>query len=104
MGNWKPIETIPAEYLDGREVLVKRVHDGRVVKEGMAVFAVPDPRAPQLQPFEADPLGRPPIFTAAEEFDHLSKAATTKKWLISDRMYSFATPTHWYDDGSADNG
>lgn len=89
---WLPIESAPT---DGREVWVKRVYEGRVVKEGWAVFGVAAAEAPQRQPVGLDPLGRVSAAMLAEETRLALAHADKPKWLIPDRMYSFPTPTHW---------
>lgn len=80
---WKPIETAPR---DGRMFWVKRVYQGRVVKEGWAVFDKLRSDAPMRQ--WADGGLGPPIPP-----DH--KAADELAWCEPDRMYRFPTPTHW---------
>jgi hypothetical protein len=98
MTKWQPIETIPPEYLDGREVWVKRMspsNPGQIVSEGWAVYGVCAPSAPQRQPLGPDPLGRlTSADYAREDRDRLAHA-DQQKWLKPDRMYSFPTPTHW---------
>jgi hypothetical protein len=54
---WKPIEEMKEALRDGREVMVRRVHDGQVVAEGLAVFGIVAPDAPIRSPMPPDPLG-----------------------------------------------
>lgn len=75
---WQPIETAPK---DGSRQWVKRVHEGRVVKEGWAVWGVNSADAPMRH---ADDYGPADI-----------AYADTPRWLTEDRRYSFPTPTHW---------
>jgi hypothetical protein len=93
--DWQPIETIPEEMLDGREVMVKRVYEGKIVKQGMAVFGVCHDSAPQRSPIGADPLGRLTLADYVRENEASQLFAEQRKWLRPDRMYSFPTPTHW---------
>lgn len=90
--DWQDIETAPN---DGSIVWVKRVYKGGIIKQGEAVFDVPHPDAPMLQPIGADPLGRLSAEDYAREDEQAKAAAVTKRWLIPDRMYAFPTPTHW---------
>lgn len=95
---WQPIETAP---MDGSEVFVRRVHNGRVVSKGWAVFATLHPDAPSLKAPAPDPLGRPEVaaFNAEEEKRRASGAwRDTPKWLLPDRMYLFPEPTHWAEE------
>lgn len=95
---WRPIESIPPEMLDGRQVYVKRMspsRPGQVVCEGYAVFGVCHSAAPQRQPLGLDPLGRLSAADYAREDRERAAHADTAKWLKPDRMYSFPTPTHF---------
>lgn len=90
MSEWKPIDSAPK---DGSEVYVRRVFEGRVVKEGLAVFDVPVPTAPMLESIGPDPLGRPVDY--ASEARWIEEAKVNKRWLNPDRGYAFPTPTEW---------
>lgn len=83
---WQPIESAPR---DGSPVWVKRVHEGRVVKEGWAVWGVNSDDAPMRQWGDGG-LGEP--IPPDNDF------ADTARWLNPDRRYSFPTPTHWKPD------
>jgi hypothetical protein len=83
MSDWLPIETAPK---DGRPVWVRRLYEGRVVKEGWAVFDSLADAAPMRQ--WADGGLDPPIPP-----DH--EAANERRWCNPDRLYRFPTPTHW---------
>jgi hypothetical protein len=81
--DWRSIETAPK---DGSLVWVKRVHDGRIVKEGWAVFAPLLDIAPMRQWTAGglyDPI--PPDHEAADEL----------RWCNADRLHRFPEPTHW---------
>lgn len=95
MISWRPIAELPDELKDGREVLVKRVYEGRVVKEGPAVFGFPCAISPMLQPLAPDPLGRVYPGVMAAEIDECVNAANTRRWLNADRMHAFPEPTHF---------
>lgn len=88
--DWQPIGTAPH---DGSVVRVKRVYEGRIVKEGEAVFDIPHPAAPMLSSLGPDPLGRYVDYVG--EARAIENAKTAKRWLRPDRMYAFPTPTHW---------
>lgn len=92
MGEWQLIESAPT---DGRPVWVKRVHDGRVVKEGEAVFDLPHEHAPMRRPIGVDPLGRLSAADYQREDEERRGFASQRRWLTVDRMYCFPTPTHW---------
>lgn len=81
MSEWKPIETAPK---DGREVFVKRVFDGRIIAEGLAVFDTMAMDAPMRQSDD---------YTDADEV-----FANTPRWLLVSRLYSFPTPTHYLEE------
>jgi hypothetical protein len=72
---WKPIETAPQ---DGSEVWVKRVYQGRCIREGYAVWGVNSQDSPMRQGEDAD-----------------IAYADTPRWLTPDRRFTFPTPTHW---------
>ena len=98
MRKWQPIATAP---VDGSEVYVRRIHEGHLVKEGLAVFDVPVADAPMLQPFEADPLGRPENFVSEERAAQIIESArSTKRWMNPDRVYAFPQPTHWWPEST----
>jgi hypothetical protein len=75
---WQPIESAPK---DGRKVWVKRVYEGRIVKEGWAVFDVASDDAP-IRFSDA-------LIPADHEY------ADTPRWRVEGRRFSFPTPTHW---------
>jgi len=81
--DWQTIETAP---LDGQKVWVKRVFEGRMIKEGWAVFGSLASYAPQRQ--WANGGLYPPIAP-----DHQS--ANQRRWSNPDRLYRFPQPTHW---------
>lgn len=81
--DWLPIESAPR---DGRRVWVKRVYEGRLVKEGWAVFASMAADAPMRQMADGGLDG--PIMPDHEYADQLG-------WCNPDRLYRFPTPTHW---------
>lgn len=92
---WKPIGTLPAATRDGRPVMLKRICDGAVAKEGLGVWDTAAMDAPKRQAMPPDPLGR--LF--AEETQAQREAVADRKgWLILDRRYRFPEPTHWMDD------
>jgi len=96
--DWQPIESIPEELKDGREVYVKRMSPSRadhVVAEGWAVFGVCHRDAPQRQSLGVDPLGRLSASDYDREDRERLKWAETAKWLKPDQLYSFPAPTHW---------
>jgi len=93
--DWRPIEQIPQELLDGREVAVKRVFEGRVVKEGLAVFDFLHEKAPARQPLGPDPLGRLSAEDYARETNDTREYVGKKRWLNPGRMYAFPAPTHF---------
>jgi hypothetical protein len=86
MTDWQPIDSAPK---DGSRVWAKRVHEGHIVKEGVAVWGINSADAPMRQwasggldgPIPPDP-----------------EYADTARWLTEDRRYSFPTPTHWKPD------
>lgn len=98
MSAWRPIAEIPPELMDGRQVMVKRVYEGRIVKEGLAAFATPAADAPMCQPIGPDPLGRP---TLLDETAVVERTKVTKRWMNPDRIYAFPEPTHFTEDGGA---
>jgi len=81
--DWQTIDSAPK---DGTRVWVKRTHEGRVVKEGWAVWGVNSDDAPMRQWGDGGLDGPIPP-------DHAY--ADTACWLTEDRRYSFPTPTHW---------
>lgn len=92
MEEWQPIETAPRT---GEPVHVRRVYNGRVVKEGKAVFGFFHKDAPSRYGLGADGLGRMSAADYARE-DAARKAFTeTPRWLKEDRMYAFPEPTEW---------
>lgn len=95
MSEWQPIETAPK---DGREVYVKRVREGRLVAEGLAVFGHLAAAAPSRRPMGVDPLGRLSAADYAREDADRTAWAESAKWLKPDRLYAFPTPTHWLPD------
>ncbi|RIA37510.1 hypothetical protein DFR49_3395 [Hephaestia caeni] len=90
MTDWRPIDSAP---LDGSEVHVKRVHRGRLVAEGKAVWNTPVAAAPMLEPIGPDPLNRPVDY--GRELREIEAAEVTPRWMKSDRMHAFPSPTHW---------
>lgn len=90
MNEWLPIASAPK---DGSVVHVRRIYNGRLVKEGEAVFDVPDKEAPMLTPLGPDPLGRPVDY--AGEVAWCERAKVTGRWLNADRMHAFPEPTEW---------
>jgi hypothetical protein len=80
---WRPIESAPT---DGRQVWVKRIFEGRIIKEGWAVFGSLAANAPMRQWSDGglgDPI--PPD----------NEAADARRWCNPDRLHRFPTPTHW---------
>lgn len=80
---WLPIDSAPK---DGNRTWVKRVYDGRVVKEGWAVWSTNSADAPMRRWASGGlypPIPPDPAY------------ADTERWLNEDRRYSFPTPTHW---------
>lgn len=90
--DWLPIESAPQ---DGSKVWVKRVHDGRIVSEGWAVFGLPHERAPMRDSIGVDPLGRLSASNYQREDEQRREFVSQKRWLKTDLMYCFPTPTHW---------
>lgn len=86
MSDWQDIGTAPR---DGSPVWVKRVHEGRVVKEGWAVYGSLSSDAPMRQ-WASGGLN-PPIAPNHE-------AADAERWSNPDRLYRFPTPTHWHPE------
>ena len=93
---WQTIASAPQ---DGRIVRVKRVFEGKVVREGDAVYDLPHPSAPMLKPLGPDPLGRP--YDHERDLALCEQARSEKRWLRPDRMYAFPEPTHWLPDNLA---
>ncbi|MDR6511431.1 hypothetical protein J2792_002303 [Novosphingobium capsulatum] len=81
--NWQDIATAPR---DGSKVWVRRIYDGRIVKEGWAVWGINSDDAPMRQWADGGLSG---IIMP----DHAY--ADTARWLVPDRRYSFPTPTEW---------
>lgn len=96
--NWKPIDTLPEEMRDGRQVWVRRVHEGRVISEGFAVFGLPHEDAPMRRPLGPDPLNRLSAADYAAERQAREAMVARGRWLNPDRMYAFPEPTEWRDD------
>lgn len=80
---WQSIETAPK---DGTLIHAKRVYQGRVVKEGAALWGVNSADAPMRQ---WTPGGLEGPVPPDNEY------ADTPRWLTQDRRYSFPMPTHW---------
>lgn len=80
---WQPIETAPK---DGTRVWVKRVYEGRIVKEGWAVYSALAACAPMRQ---RDDGGLSPDILPDNE------GADRERWSNPDRLHRFPTPTHW---------
>lgn len=94
---WKPISALPASYRDGRPVMLRRVHERRIISEGIGRWAA---RA-------ADAPGRKPIWTPAFQPPHEETQAERDAycdrpgWVTDDRLYVFPEPTHWREDAPA---
>lgn len=82
---WKPIATMPEDRKCGQLTYVKRMHEGRLVAEGWAVFGEWHPSAEYVQP-DPDIPNR-----------DVAGAMAERRWLRPDRMYAFPGPTHWAD-------
>lgn len=102
MSEWQSIDSIPDEMKDGRIVHVKRVYEGRIVKEGEAVFDLLHANAPSRHGAGIDPLGRLTAADYAQEAAASQAWAASKKWLLPDRMFAFPTPTHYLPAASQD--
>ena len=91
--DWIPIAGIPADLKDGRSVMVRRLYEGRLVKQGYAKFSRPAPESPMCQPLGPDPLGRPvnPVLDQVLA----DQARATARWLNPDQMHAFPEPTHF---------
>ena len=83
MQQWQDIETAPR---DGSRVWVKRVYEGRIVKEGWAVYDSLVADAPMRQWTNGGLYAPIPP-------DH--EAADAGRWSNPDRLHRFPTPTHW---------
>ena len=94
MSAWQPIDTAPQ---DGRKLWLKRVHKGRIVKEGWGLWGVRSPAAPLRQPIPAQLPGEETIWPDIAYCDRPT-------WLTEDRLYTFPTPTHWREGPPADAG
>lgn len=70
--DWQDISSAPK---DGTPIWARRVFRGKVVVKGRAVWGVMADDAPMRQ----------------EDCDY----ADTPRWLRTNRLYSFPTPTHW---------
>lgn len=92
MGEWQDIETAPK---DGRPVRVRRTYEGRVIKEGVAVFGLLAADAPARRSIGPDPLGRLSIADYAREGAAREEWVNGLRWLNEDRMHAFPTPTEW---------
>lgn len=84
--SWKSISLAPH---DGSRQYVKRVHNGRVVKEGWARWC----RANEAAEIRFESYGGldGPIPADAAYAD-------TPRWRTDDGLYSFPEPTHWLPD------
>ncbi len=92
MTEWQPIETAPK---DGSIVRVRRLYEGRIVKEGRAVYAMLAPDAPARQSVGPDPLNRLSAADYAAEDRARAAYVERPRWLNEDRLYAFPEPTHW---------
>lgn len=92
MTEWRPIESLPEDFRDGRLVSVKRVHEGRVVKEGQARWASRHRDAPSRSPLNDPAPWRASLSETQAERDAYSDRMA---WVLPDRMYLFPEPTHW---------
>jgi hypothetical protein len=81
--DWVDISEAPK----GVPVYVKRVYNGKIVKEGMAIFASLGPDAPMRQPVLDNGLW-PPLPP-----DH--ESADREGWCNIDRLHRFPSPTHY---------
>lgn len=86
MTDWQPIETAPK---DGSVIYARRVYQGKIIKEGRAVWGINSADAPMRQ---SSPGGLYGSIPPDNEY------ADTPRWLTEDRRYSFPTPTHWKPD------
>lgn len=86
------METAPK---DGSEVYVRRVHNGHLVSEGLAVFGFLAVDAPSRFPIGPDPLGRLSATQYAAEARSREEWTATPRWLQPDRRYAFPEPTAW---------
>lgn len=95
MSQWKPIGTLPDEMRDGREVYVRRVHDGRLVKEGLACFASAAADAPMRRPIDEPSVSfRAPFVETQAQRD---VQADQRRWLKPALLHAFPEPTEWLD-------
>lgn len=92
MSDWQPIETAPKT---GEPVHVRRVYNGRVVKEGKAVFGHFHEHAPSRQGLGLDPLGRMAAADYKREEADRQEFVEIRRWINEDRMYAFPEPTEW---------
>lgn len=92
MSDWQPIETAPRT---GEIVHVRRVYNGRVVKEGRAVFGMLHRDAPSRVGLGLDPLGRLGADDYLREVEAVRDWVETPRWLNEDHMYAFPEPTEW---------
>ena len=89
MSKWKSIQTAPK---DGRPVWVRRCYEGKIVKEGWAVWSINSADAPMRHTQDA---GTPWALDADIAY------ADTARWLTEDRRFSFPNPTEWRPDFKA---
>lgn len=92
MSEWMDIETAPK---NGTPIMAKRVYQGRLVAEGVAVWGDLHDAAPSRTPLGIDPLGRLSAADYQREAAATAEWSSTAKWLREDRMYAFPAPTHW---------
>ncbi len=97
MSDWVDIDEAPH---DGTVVRVRRIYEGRVVKDGLAVFDVLHAAAPMRQGLGLDPLGRLSAADYRREAADLARDVHAKHWLLPDRMYKFPTPTQYLPEAS----
>jgi len=83
MSDWQDISTAPT---DGSKVYVRRMHEGRLVREGWAVFGPMAADAPMRSPA---PGGLYAPIPADNQY------ADIPGWCTEDRRYHFPTPTEW---------
>jgi hypothetical protein len=96
MTNWKPIQTAPQ---DGRRVWVRRVYEGRLVKEGFAVWSTLAEDAAARRPIYSPPFYPPLDETQADR----DRFADTWRWLLPCRQFLFPEPTEWREHVELDD-